>query len=371
MPVNVGIIGVGNIASMLIQSIEYYRKSNEYTGVMHTVIDRMRIDDINVVYAIDISENKVGKPLNQAIYEYPNVVQKLVNPDELRCKNVIVRMGKILDGVAPHMVNVFKPSSQPEPTADEIVKELEENNVDVLVNLLPVGSSEATRFYAKAAAKAGVSFINCIPEFIASDKKYVSIFKDNKTLVLGDDIKGQLGATILHRAIASLLSMRGCKLVKSYQLNVGGNTDFLNMLDPSRLTSKKISKTMAVASTQPDPDAIKKYIYAGPSGYVEFLGNTKIAYMYLEAISYGGARLTIDVKLVVDDKSMAAAVLADVIRIAKALKERGIHGSPYWASAPFFKHPPKQLRSDWEALSMLYTKLEELGINISPKYVFY
>ena len=371
MVVNIGIIGIGNIASMLIQSIEYYRERGDFTGVMHQIVDGMKVNDINIVYAIDIAENKVGKPLNEAIYEYPNIVPKIVEPDKLRCRNVIVRMGKILDGVAPHMINVFKPAKQPEPTIDEIVKELNDTGVDVLVNLLPVGSHDATRFYAQAAAKAGVAFVNCIPEFIASDKKYDLLFKDNNALVLGDDIKGQLGATILHRTIASLITMRGCRLLKSYQLNIGGNTDFLNMIDPTRLTSKKISKTMAVASTQPDPNAIKNYIYAGPSGYVEFLGNTKVAYMYLEAESYGGAKLTIDVKLTVDDKSMASAVLADIVRIAKALSNRGVVGSPYWASAPFFKHPPKQFRSDWEALRALYSKFDEYGIDIKPKYVFY
>jgi len=371
MAVNVGIIGVGNIASMLIQSIEYYREKEDFTGVMHEIIDGMKVTDINIVYAIDIAENKVDKPLYEAIYEYPNIVPRIVEPDKLRCKNVVVRMGKILDGVAPHMINIFKPAKYPEPTLDELARELLDAGVDVLVNLLPVGSHDATRFYAQAAAKAGVAFVNCIPEFIASDEKYGSLFEENNTLVLGDDIKGQLGATILHRTIASLISMRGCKLLKSYQLNVGGNTDFLNMIDPSRLTSKKISKTMAVASTQPNPEAIKNYIYAGPSGYVEFLGNTKVAYMYLEAESYGGAKLTIDVKLSVDDKSMASAVLADVVRIAKALVEHRVIGSPYWASAPFFKHPPRQFRSDWEALRVLYSKLDEYGINIKPKYVFY
>jgi len=278
-------------------------------------------------------------------------------------------MGKVLDGVAPHMIKDFEPLETMGPSLRTIVKELRENNVDVLINLLPVGSSKATRFYAKAAALAKVAFINGIPEFIASSRIYSRMFEKNKALVLGDDIKGQLGATIVHRVLASLISIRGSKIKKTYQLNVGGNSDFKNMLEQSRLKSKRKSKTLAVASTHSNLRKLMRNIFAGPSGYVEFLGNTKVAYIYIEAESFMNEPVIIDLKLVVNDKAMAASVLIDVTRLAKALKERGIHGSPGWASTPYFKHPPIIERSDYEALKKFYTNLEKLGIKIEPRRI--
>ena len=365
--IRVGLIGVGNIASMFVQAVEFYKRHKKLYGLIHHVIGGYKVDDIVFVYAVDVSKNKVGKDLAEAIFAKPNQVPKYIDVPKT---GVVVRMGRVLDGVAKHMIEDFEPANEPEPTLNDIVRDLEDSKVDVLVNLLPVGSAEASRFYAEAAAKAGVAFINCIPEFIASDIRYAKMFEENNALILGDDIKGQLGSTIVHRALASLIVMRGGEIVESYQLNVGGNTDFKNMLDQSRLASKRISKTMAVASTQPDPEKAFSNIFAGPSGYIPFLGNTKVAYIYIKALGFMGLPVTIDLKLVVDDKAMATAVLIDVVRLAKALKDKGVKGSPDWASAFYFKYPPKQPKSDEEALLNLYIELEKLGIEIEPKRLY-
>jgi myo-inositol-1-phosphate synthase len=365
--VRVGIIGIGNIAAMFIQAIMYAKNNNGLFGVIHESIGGYRASDIDVVYAIDVSKEKVGKDLAEAIFAYPNMVPKLI---DIPRTSVIVRMGKVLDGVAEHMVEDFKPADYPEPTLEELIEELKAFKVDVLVNLLPVGSAKASRFYAEAAARAGVAFVNCIPEFIASDPRYKKIFEENNAVILGDDIKGQLGSTIVHRALASLIAMRGAEIVESYQLNVGGNTDFKNMLAQERLTSKKISKTMAVASTQPKPEDLLNNIFAGPSGYIPFLGNTKVSYIYIKAKTFMGIPVTIDLKLVVDDKAMATPILIDTVRLAKALRDKGVKGSPEWVSMFYFKYPPKQAKSDEEALLNLYINLEKLGIEIEPKRLY-
>uniref|UniRef100_A0A7C5YY00 Inositol-3-phosphate synthase n=1 Tax=Ignisphaera aggregans TaxID=334771 RepID=A0A7C5YY00_9CREN len=365
--IRIGIVGIGNVAAMFIQAIEYYKYSKESIGLIHEVIDGYRASDIKIVYAIDISKNKVGKDLSDAIFAKPNIVPKVIEVDRT---GIVVRMGRVLDGVAEHMVNDFQPASLPEPTIDDIANELRNYNVDVLVNLLPVGSASASRFYAEAAARANIAFVNCIPEFIASDGDYCKLFEENNALVLGDDIKGQLGSTIVHRALTSLIAMRGGDVIETYQLNVGGNTDFKNMLEQKRLTSKKISKTMAVASTLPEPEKVISNIFAGPSGFLPFLGNTKISYIYIKARGFLGLPITMDLKLVVDDKAMASAVLMDVVRLAKALKNRGVKGCPSWTSAPYFKYPPKQAKSDEEALLDLYINLDRLGIDIEPKRLY-
>ncbi len=366
MPIRVGLIGIGNIASMLVQAIEYYKRNGSAEGLIHHTIGGYKISDIEIVYAIDISKHKVGKDLSEAVFAPPNLVPKLIDLDET---GVIVRMGKVLDGVAPHMIEDFAPLNDNEPSKNLLIKEIRENDLDMLINLLPVGSSYATRFYAEVAAEAGISFINCIPEFIASNDGFKEIFRKNRALLLGDDIKGQLGATIVHRTLASLITWRGALIVESYQLNVGGNSDFKNMTDHSRLHSKHISKTMAVASTQPDPNKIFRKIHAGPSGYIPFLRNKKIAYIYILAKAFMGIPVKIDLKLEVDDKAMATAILIDVIRLAKVLIEKEIYGCPPWASAPYFKYPPIPVSSDAEALHRLYEELDKLGIDIRPRYV--
>ncbi|RLG84667.1 MAG: inositol-3-phosphate synthase [Thermoprotei archaeon] len=366
MAIHVGLIGIGNIASMLVQAIEYYKRTGSTKGLIHHNIDGYKISDIEIVYAIDISKYKVGRDLSEAIFAPPNLVPRLVDLPET---GVIVRMGKILDGVASYMMEDFAPLNSNEPSKDLLVKEIRENDLDMLINLLPVGSFYATRFYAKVAAEAGISFINCIPEFIASNDIFKEIFYGKRALLLGDDIKGQLGATIVHRTLASLITWRGASIIESYQLNVGGNSDFKNMTDHSRLYSKHISKTMAVASTQPDPNKILRKIYAGPSGYIPFLGNKKVAYIYILAKAFMEMPVKIDLKLEVDDKAMATAVLVDVIRLAKVLMEKEVYGCPPWASAPYFKYPPLPISSDVAALHKLYEELDRLGISISPRYI--
>ncbi len=370
--IKVGIIGVGNIASMLVQSIEYYKALDSNEGLIHEVIGGYDVRDLKFVYAVDVSSEKVGRDLSEAIFAYPNMVRKFT---EIPRFNVVVRMGRILDGVAPHMVEDFKPSKLPEPSEEELVNEILDLGVDVLVNLLPVGSEDATRFYAKVAARAGVAFVNAIPVFIASSPldNIVELASRNGAPILGDDIKGQLGSTIVHRALASLARMRGAKLVETYQLNIGGNTDFKNMLALERLKTKKESKTVAVASTQDNPETLlrEEKVYAGPSGYIPFLGNTKISHMYMKIKAFAGSDVEIEVKLKVDDKAMATAVLVDVIRIAKILKDNKLGGSIPWASAFYFKHPPIPVRTDYEALKMLYKGLEELGANVKPKLLEY
>lgn len=365
--IRVGIVGVGNIASMFVQAVEYAKTYEKLPGLIHETIGSYKASDIDIVYAVDVSKEKVGKDLEEAIFSYPNTVPKFVN---IYKKNVIVRMGKILDGVADHMLNDFKPAEYPEPTLDDLINELKDYRVDVLVNLLPVGSAKASRFYAEAAARAGSAYINCIPEFIASDPIYQKLFEQHNTIILGDDIKGQLGSTIIHRVLASLIAMRGAEIIESYQLNVGGNTDFKNMLAQERLKSKKISKTMAVASTQNNPDAILDNLFAGPSGYIPFLGNTKISYIYIKARAFMAIPITIDLKLTVDDKAMATSILIDTIRLAKALKDKNVYGSPEWASMFYFKYPPRQAKSDEEALLNLYLNLDKLGVEIEPKRLY-
>jgi myo-inositol-1-phosphate synthase len=370
--IRVGIIGVGNIASMLVQSVEYYKAIDSNEGLIHEVIGGYDIRDLRFVYAVDVSSEKVGRDLSEAILAYPNMVRKFVDIPRL---GVTVRMGRILDGVAPHMVDDFKPAKLPEPSEDELVREVLDAGVDVLVNLLPVGSEDATRFYARVAARAGVAFVNAIPVFIASSPtdSIVELALENRAPILGDDIKGQLGSTIVHRALASLTRMRGAKLVETYQLNIGGNTDFKNMLALERLKTKKESKTLAVASTQDEPEVLlrEEKVYAGPSGYIPFLGNTKISHMYMRVKAFAGSDVEIEVKLKVDDKAMATAVLVDVLRIAKILKDNKLGGSIPWASAFYFKHPPVPVKSDYEALKMLYRGLEELGVEARPKLLEY
>jgi myo-inositol-1-phosphate synthase len=370
--IRVGIIGVGNIASMLVQSVEYYKLLESSEGLIHEVIGGYDVRDLRFVYAVDVSSEKVGRDLSEAIFAYPNMVGRLVDVPRL---GVAVRMGRVMDGVAPHMVEDFKPAELPEPSEHELIREVVDSGVDVLVNLLPVGSEEASRFYANVAAKAGVAFVNAIPVFIASSQydSVVDLAFKTGTPILGDDIKGQLGSTIVHRALASLARMRGAKLVETYQLNIGGNTDFKNMLALERLKTKKESKTVAVASTQDNPETLLKEekVYAGPSGYIPFLGNTKISHMYMKIRAFAGSEVEIEVKLKVDDKAMATAVLVDVLRIAKILKENKLGGSIPWASAFYFKHPPTPVKSDYEALKMLYKGLEELGAEAKPKLLEY
>ncbi len=346
--IRVGIIGVGNCASALVQGVYYYKERGDCEGLIHCDIGGYKVWDIEFVAAVDIGSNKVGKDLSEAIFAPPNITPRIADVPRL---GVTVVRGPVLDGVAPHMVEVFKPAEGRDPTVDEVADALRE--ADVVVNLLPVGSEKATRFYAEAALRARAAFVNGIPVFIASDPsgEWPRRYAEAGLPLLGDDVKGQVGATITHRTLVALLRDRGVKVEGTYQLNIGGNTDFLNMLLEERLVSKRISKTRAVTSLLDYGRKLEEGggVRIGPSDYVPFLGNTKVAYMYIKARSFAGFPLTIDVKLTVDDKSMCAAVLSDVVRVAKVALDRGEAGAIPEASAWYFKHPPVQAKSDAEA----------------------
>ncbi len=360
--IRIAIAGLGNCASMLIQGIEYYKSKgdNYYEGLITPTIGNYKVTDIEVVAAFDISKNKIGKDIGEAIFQPPNITPKIV---EMKKKGVKVSPGPVMDGVAPHMKSVFNPT-QEQVSIEDVVRVLKESKTDILINLLPVGSEEASRTYAKAALEAGVAFINAIPVFIASDPtgKFPEEFAKRGLPIAGDDIKGQVGATIFHRAITSLFMLRGVKVDETYQLNVGGNTDFLNMKTEERLQSKRISKTKAVTSTLDNEEEIEKEgkIRIGPSDYIPFLGNTKVAYIYVKGSGFAGMPIKVEASLEVDDKSNCAAVLVDVIRAVKLALDRKIGGPLVKVSAFYFKHPPIQAKNDEEA----YKWFEEFVRNL-------
>jgi len=353
--IKIAIAGVGNCASSLVQGIYYYKKvtNNDelVPGLMHNVLGNYKISDIKVVAAFDIDKRKVGKDLSEAIFALPNCTKVF-------CKNipkmkVKVKMAPILDGVASHMKEypeekTFLPAKL-KPV--DIVKELKKSGAEILINYVPVGSEKAARFYAKAALEAGCAFINCMPVFIVSDNTWANKFEKKNLPCIGDDIKSQVGATIVHRTLAHLFSERGVKLLRTYQLNFGGNTDFLNMLERSRLKSKKISKTESVQSQLPIPLS-KDNIHIGPSDYVPFLKDNKICYIKMEGRKFGNVPIEIEVKLSVEDSPNSAGCIIDAIRILKLALDRKIGGPLISASAYFMKHPPQQF-PDEKAREML------------------
>lgn len=354
--IKIAISGIGNCASALVQGISYYSRNNRKEGLIHPDIKGWKPEDIEIVAAFDIDRRKVGKKLKQAILEQPNCTT--IFERNIKNGETEVMMGPVLDGFAEHMK--YYPKNRTFYLADkkpvDVVKVLKESGAEILVNFLPVGSERATRFYADAAIGAGVAFINCIPVFIASDKDYAEKFKSAGLPIIGDDIKSQLGATILHRAIANLFRMRGVKFERTYQLNFGGNTDFLNMLDRSRLKSKKISKTEAVTSVFGENfinnERVYDTVHIGPSDYIPFLNDTKICYIRMEGRGFGGAKIEIDVKLKVEDSPNSAAVVIDAIRFAKVALEEKLSGPIQVVSAFTMKHPPVQM-SDEETYEII------------------
>jgi len=355
--VRIGIVGLGNCASALIQGIEYYKQKGEKDaiGFMHWNIGGYTPGDVEVVCAFDIDKRKVGKDVAEAIFELPNCT-KTIFPN-VEKKGVTVRMGRIMDGLAPHMRNyedkyTFVPADEKEPSKEEIVQALKESGVEILLNYLPVGSEEATKFYAECALEAGVGFINCIPVFIASNPEWAKKFEEKKLPIIGDDIKSQIGATIVHRTLTNLFKKRGVKLDRTYQLNTGGNTDFLNMLDRSRLKSKKISKTEAVQSQLGEERLDPENIHIGPSDWVAWQKDNKICYIRMEGRIFGDIPIELDLKLSVEDSPNSAGVVIDAIRCCKLALERGKGGVLYSASAFFMKHPPRQFTDD-EACRMV------------------
>jgi len=348
--IKVAIIGVGNCASSLIQGVHYYRgeKAEEAIGLMHWDIGGYKPFDIEVVAAFDIDRRKVGLDVSKAIFSKPNCT-KVFFPD-IPQSLVTVEMGRILDGVSDHMEgytdeNTFILSDAPEPTKEEIVTILRESGAEVMINYLPVGSEEATRFYAECALEAGVAFVNNIPVFIASDPEWAQRFKSKNIPIIGDDIKSQLGATITHRVLTDLFSKRGVKLERTYQLNTGGNTDFLNMLNRRRLASKKKSKTEAVQAVA-GQRLEKENIHIGPSDYVPWQKDNKVAFIRMEGKLFGDVPMHVELRLSVEDSPNSAGVAIDAIRCAKLALDRG-HGGPLnGPSAYFYKSPPEQFNDD-------------------------
>lgn len=339
--IRVGIIGVGNCASGLIQGIEYYKNNKETIGLMHEEIGNYKSGDIRFVSAFDVGKNKVGKPLSQAIYLYPNCVDWVKTVSNC---DAVVRESPILDGIGIYVENMIKPVKQTKAIKnlrEKIIEEIKETRTEVLINYLPVGSQKATEFWADIALETNCGFINCIPVFIASNKAWSEKFKSKELPIVGDDIKSQIGATIVHRVLTKLCMDRGAIIDKTYQINVGGNTDFCNMLERERLESKKISKTEAVQS-QLAKRLDDKNIYVGPSDFIPFLGNRKLAFIRIEGRMFANVPFNMELRLDVDDKANSAGIAIDAIRCCKLAMDRKIGGSLVSPSSYFMKHPPIQ-----------------------------
>jgi myo-inositol-1-phosphate synthase len=340
--IRVGLIGIGNCASSLVQGVHYYRNAKDgdaIPGIMHTTLGGYHISDIEFSVAIDIDKRKVGKDLSQAIQTYPNNTWKFADVPK---SGVRVLRGMTHDGLGYYLSQVIEKA--PGPTAD-IVRALRQTRTDVVVNFLPVGSEEATKWYVEQILKAGCAFVNGIPVFIASQKYWHRRFKSAGLPVLGDDIKSQVGATIVHRSLVSLFNDRGVKLLKTMQLNVGGNTDFLNMLERERLHSKKISKTGAVTSLL-KYDIGAENVHVGPSDYVAWLKDRKWCYLRMEGQTFGDVPLNVELKLEVWDSPNSAGVMIDAIRCARLALDRKLSGSIIDPSSYFFKTPPVQFPDD-------------------------
>ena len=343
------IAGIGNCASSLLQGIEYYRSraGDTTAGLMHSSIGGYTLDHIRLVAAFDIDRRKVGRPLEEAAFAAPNCT-KIFHP-KLPSYGLRVRMGPVLDGIAPHMYEYpdelsFRPADA-EPC--DVAAELKKARADVLVNYMPVGAELATRHYASACLEAGVAFVNCMPAFIASDPEWAARFETKGLPIIGDDIKSQVGATIVHRILGRLLSERGVKLDRTYQLNTGGNTDFLNMLERHRLRNKRISKTEAVQSQLDIPLEPDK-IHIGPTDYIPWQNDNKVCFMRLEWRGFGDVPMNLELRLSVEDSPNSGGIVIEAVRCAKLGMDRGLAGPLVVPSAVAMKHPPVQL-TDSEA----------------------
>lgn len=343
--IRVAIAGVGNCCSSIIQGLFYYKNidSNHelVPGLMHNVLGGYSIKNIKPVAAFDIDRRKVGKDLSSAIFERPNCTK--VFQKEVPDLGVEVKMAPVLDGVAAHMKDYSEDRtflvSKEKPV--DIAKALKDSEAEILINYLPVGSEEAVRYYAKACLDAGVAMINCMPVFIASDPEWAKRFEDKGIPIAGDDIKAQIGATITHRTLTKLFSDRGVKLDRTYQLNTGGNTDFLNMIERSRLKSKKISKTEAVQSQLPIP-LESDNIHIGPSDYVPWQNDNKVCFLRMEGRKFGDVPIELELRLSVEDSPNSAGCVIDAIRCCKLALERKIGGSLISISSYTMKRPPQQ-----------------------------
>ncbi len=344
--IKIAICGVGNCASSLIQGIEYYRNKSEkdMIGLMHPEIGDYKPSDIRLVAAFDVDARKVGRDVSEAIFQPPNCT-KVFQPDIPRM-GVKVTMGKVLDGISEHMKDydpsqTFIKSEEREAEQEDVVRVLRDSGAEILLNYLPVGSEEAVRFYAKCALDAGVALINNMPVFIASDEEWASRFEERGIPLIGDDVKSQLGATIVHRTLADLFKNRGVKLERTYQLNTGGNTDFLNMLNRSRLVSKKVSKTEAVQSVLKERLNAND-IHVGPSDYVAWQKDNKICFIRMEGKLFGDVSMNLELRLSVEDSPNSGGVVIDAIRCCKLALDRKIGGVLYSPASYFMKHPPRQ-----------------------------
>ena len=331
--IKVAIAGVGNCASAIVQGVHYYSKRGQDEGLTYWKVGRYTPGDIEFVAAFDVSAKKVGKDLSQAIFQPPNNTTKICEVPKL---GVQVMRGPLLDGIGKYLKAVVPLSGQKDC---DVTGELERSGADVLINYLPVGSTAASYQYAEAAIEAKVAFVNAIPVFIASDEKWASRFAKAKIPVAGDDVMSQIGATVLHKTLVKLAVDRGVRVDETYQLNIGGDTDFLNMLEENRLKDKRESKTSAVRAMS--PYAVPTRI--GPSDYVPFLSNDKVCYIWLKGTYFGGTPVKMDVKLHVVDAYDSAGVMVDAIRGAKIALDRGVGGELSSLSAFCFKHPPVQM----------------------------
>lgn len=348
--IKVTIIGIGNCASSLIQGIHYYRNKtpDEAIGIMHWDIGGYKPYDIEVVAGFDIDKRKIGQDVNEAIFSNPNCTT--VFCANIPQSSIKVQMGKVLDGFSDHMKNYpddnsFLLANEQQPTTEDIVKKLKDSGTDVLMNYLPVGSEEATRFYAECALEAGVAFVNNIPVFIASDPVWAKRFEDKNLPIIGDDIKAQLGATITHRTLTDLFKKRGVSLDRTYQLNTGGNTDFLNMKNSDRLASKKESKTEAVQSVAAERLSDQN-IHVGPSDYVPWQKDNKVCFIRMEGRMFGDVPMNLEMRLSVEDSPNSGGVAIDSIRCAKLALDRKQGGILTAPSAYLCKHPPEQFTDD-------------------------
>jgi myo-inositol-1-phosphate synthase len=364
--INIAIAGVGNCASSLLQGIEYYRNNHGARfGLMHESMCGYVPGDIRVVAAFDIDARKVGRPVEEAIFAPPNCTARIWS--DMPATGVTVRMGPVMDGVAPHMHD-YDPA-QTFVIADEmpcnVVEELRASQAHILINYLPVGSEEAVRFYAQCALKAKVSLLNCMPVFIASDEEWSRKFHAAGMVLAGDDIKSQIGATVIHRQLARLFEDRGVTLERTYQLNTGGNTDFLNMIERSRLKNKKISKTDAVQSQLSVP-LEPNNIHIGPSDYVPWQKDNKVCFIRMEGRGFAGVPMYLDLRLSVEDSPNSGGVAIDAIRYMKVAMDRGLRGILHPISSYVMKHPPIQMPEE-RARKQIEEFLAESAAKISAK----
>jgi len=353
--IRTAIVGLGNCASALIQGIHYYREHGHgrAQGLMHWNLGGYLPTDVEIVAAFDVDDRKVGREVGEALFQPPNCTK--IFHSQVPKSGVIVQMGRLLDGIPDHMAGLdpdfcFVPSDQPEATSEQIIATLQGSGAEILVNFLPVGAQEATEFYVDCALAAGVAVVNCIPVFIASNPDWVQRFVDRNLPLIGDDVKSQIGATIVHRALTDLFRQRGVELEQTYQLNTGGNTDFLNMLDRTRLSSKKVSKTEAVQAV-----AAKRLedrnIHIGPSDYVPWQKDNKIGFIRMEGKIFGDVPINLELRLSVEDSPNSAGIVIDAVRCAKLALDRGEGGVLYPVSAYFMKHPAVQF-NDSDAYEM-------------------